>query len=322
MIRHFLTAAACAAALVAAHAARSEDYPTRPVRLICPQAAGGPTDFLSRIIADKLSQSLGQQVIVDNRPGASTMIGAELVARAKPDGYTLLMGTVTTLSINPSLFAKMPYDPLKDFEPVSVVAKIPFFLIVSNTLAAHNVPELIALAKAQPGKLNYGSPGNGTSPHLVGALFVKAAGVDILHVPYKGTAAAVVDLESGLIQMMFDAGALPHIKSGAVRGIGVTTAHRAAAAPDIPTLAEQGLPGFEASLWNGVLAPRGTPKDIVAKLHDAVVLAMKAPDARAKIETAGGEPVASTPDEFAALIKSDTAKWAQVVNDSGAKVDN
>jgi tripartite-type tricarboxylate transporter receptor subunit TctC len=321
VIRYFCIALACVASLSTGHAVQAEDYPTKPIRLICPQAAGGPTDFLSRIVAEKLSQSLGQQVVVDNRPGASTMIGAELVARAKPDGYTLLMGTVTTLAINPSLFARMPYDPVTDFEPISVVGLIPFFLIVDNALPVQNVAELVALAKAKPGQLNYGSPGNGTSPHLVGALFLKAAGIDIQHVPYKGTAAALIELEGGLIQMMFDAGALGHIQSGTVRGIGVTTMHRAAAAPDIPTIAEQGFPSFEASLWNGVLAPAGTSKEIVAKLHAAIVQAVNTPDTRQKIEHAGGEPVGGTPAAFAALIKSDTLKWARVVQESGAKID-
>ena len=305
-----------------ANAAVAEDYPTHPVRLICPQAAGGPTDFLSRVTADQLSQILGQQVVVDNRPGASTMIGAELVAKAKPDGYTLLMATVTTFALNPSLFAKMPYDPLRDFAPVSLVAQTPYFLLVSNKLPVKSVPELIALAKTQPGTLNYGSPGTGTSPHLVGALFAKMAGIDIRHVPYKAQAAAAVDLESGLIQLSFDGGGLPRIQNGQVRGLGVTTQRRIAAAPDIPTVAEQGLPGFEASLWTGIAAPVATPADIVAKLHAAVARAMQAPEARRRIEAAGGQPAGGTPEEFATLIKADQQKWANVVRESGVKIED
>jgi tripartite-type tricarboxylate transporter receptor subunit TctC len=302
-------------------AARADDYPTHPIRMICPQAAGGPTDFLSRVVADKLSQEFGQQVIVDNRPGASTMIGAELVARAKPDGYTLLMATVTTFALNPSLFAKMPYDPLKDFAPVSLVARTPFFMIVNKDLPVKNVQDLIALAKAKPGTLNYGSPGTGTSPHLVGALFAKMAGIDIRHVPYKAQAAAAVDLESGLIQLSFDGGGLSRIQNGQVRGLGVTTLRRSAIAPDIPTMDEQGLSGFEASLWTGIAAPTGTPGELVARLQAAIAKAMKAPDARQRIESAGGEPVGSTPAEFAALIKSDQVKWGQVVRDSGVQIE-
>lgn len=307
--------------LALAASAAAEDYPTRPIRLICPQAAGGPTDFLSRVTADQLSQIFGQQVVVDNRAGASTMIGAELVAKAKPDGYTLLMATVTTFALNPSLFAKMPYDPLRDFAPISLVARTPYFLIVTNALPARGVIELIALAKAKPGALNYGSPGTGTSPHLVGALFAKTAGIDIRHVPYKAQAAAAVDLESGLIQLSFDGGGLPRIQNGQVRGLGVTTAHRIAAAPDIPTIAEQGLPGFEASLWTGIAAPAGTPREIVDKLHGAIARAMRTPEARRRIETAGGEAVGGTPDDFAVLIKSDQLKWAQVVRESGVKIE-
>jgi len=249
------------------------------------------------------------------------MIGAELVAKAKPDGYTLLMATVTTFALNPSLFAKMTYDPLRDFAPISLVARTPFFLLVSNKLPATSVAELIALAKAQPGALNYGSPGTGTSPHLVGALFAKMAGIDIRHVPYKAQAAAAVDLESGLIQLSFDGGGLPRIQNGQVRGLGVTTQHRIAAAPGIPTLAEQGLPGFEASLWTGIAAPAGTPADVIAKLHTAVARAMQAPDARRRIEVAGGEAVGGTPQDFALLIKADQDKWANVVRESGVKIE-
>ena len=302
--------------------AAADEYPSRPIRLVCPQAAGGPTDFLSRVTAEQLSQIFGQQVIVDNRAGASTMIGAELVAKAKPDGYTLLMATVTTFALNPSLFAKMPYDPLADFAPVSVVAQTPYFLIVNNDLPVRDVPSLIKLAKAKPGALNYGSPGTGTSPHLVGALFAKTAGVDIRHVPYKAQAAAAVDLESGLIQLSFDGGGLPRIQNGQVRGLGVTTAHRIAAAPDIPTIAEQGLQGFEASLWTGVAASAGTPPEIIEKLHRAIARAMQAPEARKRIEAAGGEAVGGTPEEFAALIKSDQMKWAGVVRESGVKIED
>ena len=316
-----LASIAVAFVLALASAAAAEEYPSHPVRLICPQAAGGPTDFLSRVTADQLSQIFGQQVVVDNRPGASTMIGAELVAKAKPDGYTLLMATVTTFALNPSLFAKMTYDPLRDFAPISLVARTPFFLLVSNKLPATSVAELIALAKAQPGALNYGSPGTGTSPHLVGALFAKMAGIDIRHVPYKAQAAAAVDLESGLIQLSFDGGGLPRIQNGQVRGLGVTTQHRIAAAPGIPTLAEQGLPGFEASLWTGIAAPAGTPADVIAKLHTAVARAMQAPDARRRIEVAGGEAVGGTPQDFALLIKADQDKWANVVRESGVKIE-
>ena len=307
--------------LVLARAAAADDYPSRPVRLICPQAAGGPTDFLSRVAADQMSQILGQPVVVDNRPGASTIIGAELVAKAKPDGYTLLMATITTFALNPSLFAKLSYDPLKDFVPVSLVAETPYFLIATNTLPVHSVAELIALAKAKPGTLNYGSPGIGTSTHLVGALFAKMAGIDIRHVPYKAQAAAIVDLESGLIHLSFDGGGLPHIQNGQVRGLGVTTARRVAAAPEIPTIGEQGLPGFEASLWAGIAVPAGTPQEVIDRLHGAIARAMQMPEARRRIETAGGQTIGGTPAAFSTLIKADQAKWAAVVRESGVKIE-
>src|SRR5438034_5972010 len=262
LLVHFARALAAALLVVAAPVALGQvAYPTKPVRLVVPFPAGGTTDLLARAAAQKLSEAWGQQVIVDNRPGAAGNIGAELVAKAAPDGYTLLMGTVGTHAINASLYAKMPYDHVKDFAPVILVAGVPNVLVVNPSLPVHSVQELIAYAKANPGKLNFASSGSGTSIHLSGELFKVMTGVQMTHVPYKGSAPALQDLLGGQVQLMFDnlPPSLPQIKAGRLRALAVTSATRAPALPDVPTVAEAGLPGFEASSWFGVLAPAGTP---------------------------------------------------------------
>ncbi len=301
----------------------AQAYPTKPIRLVVPFPAGGTTDILARAAAQKLTEAWGQTVIVDNRPGAGGNIGSELVAKAAPDGYTLEMGTVGTHAINASLYAKMPYDHVKDFVPVILVAGVPNVLVVHPSVPVHSVAELIAYAKANPGKLNFASSGSGTSIHLSGELFKVMAGVQMAHVPYKGSAPAVQDLLGGQVQLMFDnlPSSLPHIKAGKLRALAVTSATRASALPDVPTVAEAGLPGFEASSWFGVLAPAGTPPAIVAKLNAEIAKWLATPEAQEKLSAQGANIASGTPEDFAKHIAGETTKWAKVVKESGAKVD-
>jgi tripartite-type tricarboxylate transporter receptor subunit TctC len=301
----------------------AQSYPTKPIRLVVPFPAGGTTDILARAAAQKLTEAWGQTVIVDNRPGAGGNIGSELVAKSAPDGYTLEMGTVGTHAINASLYAKMPYDHVKDFVPVILVAGVPNVLVVHPSVPVHSVAELIAYAKANPGKLNFASSGSGTSIHLSGELFKVMAGVQMTHVPYKGSAPAVQDLLGGQVQLMFDnlPSSLPHIKAGKLRALAVTSATRASALPDVPTVAEAGLPGFEASSWFGVLAPAGTPPAIVAKLNAEIAKWLATPEAKEKLSAQGANIAGGTPEDFAKHIAGETTKWARVVKESGAKVD-
>jgi tripartite-type tricarboxylate transporter receptor subunit TctC len=303
--------------------AQTTTYPTRPVRLVVPFPAGGTTDILARAVAQKLSEAWGQSVVVDNRPGAGGNIGAELVAKSAPDGYTLLMGTVGTHAINASLYAKLPYDHVKDFAPVILVAGVPNVLVVNPGLPVHSVRELIDYAKTNPGKLNFASSGSGTSIHLSGELFKVLTGVQMTHVPYKGSAPALTDLMGGQVQLMFDnlPSSLPFIKAGKLRALAVTSTGRAAALPDIPTVAESGIPGFEASSWFGVLAPAGTPRDIVTRINGEVAKWLTSTDAREKLAGQGAIAAGGTPEDFARHIAAETAKWAKVVKASGAKVD-
>jgi len=309
-------------ALVAT-AASAQTYPTKPIRLVVPFPPGGATDILARDVAQKLTEAWGQQVIVDNRPGAGGNIGSELVAKSAPDGYTLEMGTVGTHAINASLYAKMPYDHVKDFVPVILVAGVPNVLVVNPAVPANSVAELIAYAKANPGKLNFASSGNGTSIHLSGELFKFMAGVQMTHVPYKGSAPALQDLIGGQVQLMFDnlPPSLPQIKAGKLRALAVTSLARAPALPDVPTMAEAGLPGYEASSWFGVLAPAGTPPAIVTKLNAEIAKWLATPEAKEKLSKQGANAAGGTPEDFAKHIAAETAKWAKVVKDSGAKID-
>ena len=303
--------------------ASAQSYPTKPIRLVVPFPPGGATDILARDVAQKLTEAWGQSVIVDNRPGAGGNIGSELVAKSAPDGYTLEMGTVGTHAINASLYAKMPYDHVKDFTPVILVAGVPNVLVVNPSVPANSVAELIAYAKANPGKLNFASSGNGTSIHLSGELFKVMAGVQITHIPYKGSTPALQDLLAGQVQMMFDnlPPSLPQIKAGKLRALAVTSLTRAPALPDVPTLSESGLPGFEASSWFGILAPAGTPAPIVAKLNAEIAKYLATPEAKEKLAKQGANAAGGTPDDFAKHIAAETAKWAKVVKDSGAKID-
>jgi tripartite-type tricarboxylate transporter receptor subunit TctC len=310
------------AALATPLAFAQATYPSKPVRLVVPFPAGGTTDLLARAAGQKLSEAWGQQVIVDNRPGAAGNIGSELVAKAAPDGYTLLMGTVGTHAINPSLYAKMPYDHVKDFVPVILVAGVPNVLVVNPGLPVNSVAELIAYAKANPGKLNFASSGSGTSIHLSGELFKAMTGVEMTHVPYKGSAPALTDLMGGQVQLMFDnlPSSLAFIKAGKLRALGVTSAARAMALPDAPAVADT-VPGFEASSWFGILAPAGTPREVVMKINAETAKWLASPDAKEKLASQGANAAGGSPDVFAKHIQTETAKWAKVVKDSGAKVD-
>ncbi len=303
----------------AAPAVQAETYPGRPIRIVVGFPTGGAPDTLARIVSEKISPSWGQPVVVDNKPGAGGNIGAEAVARAPGDGYTLALGTVGTHSINGAVYSKLPYDMVKDFTPVILLATTPNVLVVHPGVPAKTTAELIALAKSKPGALTFGTPGIGTSPHVAGELFNTVAGVKITHVPYKGRAMAIPDLLGGHITMMFDnlPSALPVIKEGKLRALGVTSLKRSASAPDIPTLAEQGLSGFQADSWFAIFAPATTPKDVVAKLNTELNRIFTLPDVQAKLKTLGLDPVLGTPDALASFQKAEIAKWAKVVKDSG-----
>ena len=299
-------------------AAQAQNYPTRAVRLVVPSSPGGGTDISARLLAPQLTQFLGQQVVVENRPGAGTMIGGEAVARAAPDGYTLLMG-ISTLAINPAMYKKVPYDALKDFAPVSQAVALSNVLVIHPSLPPRNLKEFNAFTKARPGELNFASAGKGTSPHLSMELFLVMANLKMLHVPYKGSGPGVIDLVAGHVPVMMPnmLSAKPHILAGRLRAMGVTGAKRAPGADDIPTIAEAGVPGYEAVQWYGVLAPAGTPKAIIDKLHTGVVRAVQNPELRKRLMNDGALPVGSSPAEFAAYIRAETGKWAKVIKAAG-----
>ena len=304
-------------------AANAAAYPDKPIRMLVGFAAGGGTDTTARTIGGPLSEALGQQIIVDNRPGAAGNIAADITAHSVPDGYTILMGTIAALAINPSLYQKLPFDPLKDFEPISLAVSSMNVLVVHPSVAAKNVKELIALAKAQPGKLTYGSSGVGGAGHLAGVLFDQLAGTKMIHVPYKGGAPAMIALVSGEVNMVFATAetAVPQAKAGKIRALGVTTAKRSALLPDLPTIAEGGLPGYEANNWYGLLAPAKTPAAIVERLNREVVKVLNMPNVKEQLFRSGLDASPSTQKEFAAYIKSEMAKWAKVVKASGAKAE-
>ena len=304
-------------------AAHAQAYPSKPIRFVVPYPPGGPLDTVARLLGAKVGESIGQPVVVDNKPGAGGNIGADIVAKSPADGYTILMGAVATHAINPTLYKSIPYDPVKDFAPVTQVASTPNVLVVHPSVPASNVREFIAYAKAHPGALNFGSGSTGSAGHLAGELFKSMAGVQMVHVPYKGAAPAMQDLIGGQIQLMFDnlASSLGQIRAGKVRALAVTTLRRSSLAPDLPTIAESGLPGFDISTWFGVFAPGGTPRPVVQRLHDEFVRALRAPEVQARLKTMGAEPVGNTPQEFAAYIRSESEKYAKVIKASGAKVD-
>jgi tripartite-type tricarboxylate transporter receptor subunit TctC len=296
-------------------------YPNRAVRLVIPFPPAGATDIVGRIVAQKLTERLGQPVVVENKPGAGGSIGSDLAAKSAPDGYTLLMATSSTHSIGPSL-QKLPYDPLKDFAPVLHVANVPNVLVVSPGLGVTSVKELVALAKAKPGQLNYASSGVGTIVHLNAEFFRMIAGVDLVHVPYKGTALSIPDLANGSVAMLFDslASVMPHIRSGKVKPLALNAGERSPLLPDVPTLAEAGMPQFDRYTWFGMFAPAGTPRDIVGRVQAETVAALKSPDLLKRFADVGAEPVGSTPEQFVERIRSDTARWAEVIRAANVKV--
>lgn len=301
----------------------AQSFPDKAIRLVVPFPPGGPADILSRAIGEKLTNAWGQQVVVDNRAGAGGAIGSEIVAKANPDGYTLLMGFVGTHAINPSLYSKLPYDNVRSFEPVSLVATATIILVLHPSVPAKSVGELISLAKLKPGELTFGSPGNGTPQHLGGELFNTMAGVKMTHVPYKGAVPAINDLLGGRLSLIFSSAppALPHVKTGKLRALAVTSAKRSSVAPELATISESGLPGFEVINWYGVLAPAGTQKAIVSKLNAEIVKIVNMADVKERLSSVGIETFSSTPAQFAAFIKEETAKWAKVVKFSGARLD-
>ena len=315
-------AALVVAALAAPLTARAQTFPERPIRLVVPYAPGGTSDIVARLIAAPLSNLIGQQVIADNRPGAGSNIGTEIVARAAPDGYTLLMAT-PALSSNPALYAKVNWDPIASFTPVTLVGEVPVVLVVHPSLSAKSVRDLIALAKAQPGKLNFGSSGNGGIGHLVGEHFKSMAGVDMTHVPYKGNGPALIDLMAGVLNLAFSdlAGASPFMKAGKLRPLAIASARRSATVPNLATMSEAGVPGFQASSWFAVFAPAGTPRAVIAKLNADIVKVIHAPELRERMSGLGFDVVGGKPEELAAFLKAEIVKWAKVIKDSGAKVD-
>lgn len=298
-------------------------YPTHPAKIIVPFPPGGPADALARLAGDRLTQALGQPFVVDNRPGAGGNIGMELGAKAAPDGYTLTLAPVGNLTIAPALYSKLPYDPSKDYAPVTVLAAVPNVLIVHPSVSARTLAELIALAKSKPGTLNYASPGNGSGPHLAGELFKSMAGVDIVHVPYNGVAPAMNAVVGGQVQMFFaqSSAALQHVKAGNVFALGVAGKTRIREAPELPTIAEQGLPGFDVTSWYALVAPAGTPPAIVDQLQREIARAFTAPDVRSKIEALGAEPVANTPAEFAVMQRAEAARWSKLAKDANIHAD-
>lgn len=299
-----------------AFTAHAQTYPNRPIRLVCPFAAGSSSnDILGRQLAQRLSVALGQQIVIDNRPGASGHIGAEMVARAAPDGYTLLLGTNGSLATSPSMYTRLNYDPLRDFTPVARFVIVPYSLVVNAAMPVANLKEFVALAKARPGKLHFASSGSGNTPHLCGELLKIATGIDIVHVPYKSGAPAMVDLLSGHVQL-FCAGvtsALPQVKTGKLRFIAVTTLNRSPAAPDVPTAHEQGLTGFDVASWIALMAPAKTPQPIVRRLYEEIARVTNEPDMKNSILAQGAEPAVQSPEEFSVYHKEEIARWSRVV---------
>ena len=301
----------------------AQPFPSKTITLVVPAPAGGPTDIIGRLVSQILTPQLGQTVVVDNRSGAGNTLGTDYVAKSKPDGYTLTVGSPSSHSIAPSIYDKLPYDPVRDFTPIILLATSPTVLVIHPSIPARNLKEFIALAKNKPAILNFASGGNGTTSHLTGEYFKSAAGVKITHVPYKGSAGATTDLLAGHIQMMFHGLhlSLPYMRTGKLRGLGLTSPKRSQLMPELPTISEAGLQGFEVNTWYGVLGPAGMPKDIVARLHGALLKGIEQPEMRTRLVEQGLDIIGSTPEQFARVIAEEKDKWAKVVKQSGARVD-
>jgi len=305
--------------LAPAAASAQDNYPERPIRIVVPTAPGGPSDIGARLIAQELTKRWGRQVVVDTRPGAGSIIGSEIVARAPPDGYTLLL-TPSTLAINPATYKSMPYDAVRDFAPITQTHFVPSLILLHPSVPAKSVPELVALAKARPGEILYGSSGHGTNPHLVIELFASMTQIRLTHVPYKGTAPGLIETLAGRVAMIATSSmalTVPHVRSGRLRALGITTATRSAALPDIPTIAEAGVPGYEAVQWSGLLAPAATPHHLIVRLHREVTAILRTPEIRNRLAADSAEVVAGSPEQFAEFLKAELVKWAAVVKAAG-----
>jgi len=311
------------AALFPASAGAADSYPVKPVRVLAPFPAGSGVDIVARLIGNPLSQAWGQTVVVDNRPGANGTIACELTARAAPDGYTLLLGNTSTLAMAPGLYPRIAYDPVKSFAPITMIATSANVLVLHPSVPATSIQALIALARARPGQLNYGSAGTGNSTHLAGELFKSMAGVNLVHVPYKGSPQLLTDLLSGQIQLSFLSliASLPHIKQGKLRALGVTSLQRAAQLPELPTISEAGLKGYEITVWQGIVAPAGTPQAIVARLNREITGILRTPETRERLAAQGLEPASDTPAQFGAHIAAEVAKWSKVIRQAGITAD-
>ena len=321
MFRVLTVSALLSLAPAAAYA--QDNYPERPIRIVVPTAPGGPSDIGARLIAQELTKRWGRQVVVDTRPGAGSIIGSEIVARAPPDGYTLLL-TPSTLAINPATYKTMPYDAVRDFAPITQTHFVPSLILLHPSVPAKSVPELVALAKARPGEILYGSSGHGTNPHLVIELFASMTQIRLTHVPYKGTAPGLIETLAGRVAMIATSSmalTVPHVRSGRLRALGITTITRSAALPDIPTIAEAGVPGYEAVQWSGLLAPAATPQHLIVRLHREVTTILRAPEIRNRLAADSAEVVAGTPEQFAEFLKAELVKWAAVVKAAGISAE-
>jgi tripartite-type tricarboxylate transporter receptor subunit TctC len=318
-----LVAAGFAAMCALSAPVQAQSYPSKPIRLIVPFPPGGSTDIIGRIVGQKLGERLGQSIVVDNRGGAGGTLGTDLAAKAAADGYTLVIGTTSTHAVAAGAYAKLPYDPVKDFAPITLVGVTPYLLVVNRNVAAKTLPEFVALAQAQPGKLNYGSAGNGTTTHLAMEMLRDAAKLDIVHIPYKGNGPAEAAVLNGEVQTVFGSmpALLPQTRQGNLKALAVGTARRSPALPDVPTVAEQGYPGFEAALWLGVYAPAGTPQPIIEKLATELRAIVGSPDYRELLDKNGAEPISNSPAEFAALTEKEVARYVKVVNAIGLKLE-
>jgi len=323
MTNKWIRALAALVTTLAAACAFAQAYPTKPIRVIVPFPPGGAVDFYARVVQPPLAELLGQQIVIENKVGASGMVGAEAVAKSAPDGYTLLLGNIASLAINVGIYPKMAYDPLKDFTPVIRTVDVNYVLVVHPSLPVKTVAELVAYAKANPGKLSYGSAGSGSLPHLGTELFKAQTGTDMVHIPYKGGGPMVTDLLGGNVQLVIadQANLMPHVQSGKLRALAVATPRRSPNAPDLPTIAESGLAGFDATAWQGLVGPAGLPPDVVKRLNDAFNQVMAMPAVREKLVGGGLEPVGGTPEQFRAFIASEIAKWTKISKDVGAKAE-